>query len=378
MEIECTFDNLLWKGQNVYTCVVRSASILKPNARIQSFIGGVHENGKTHEDVTGILFSDTQVECFPKGVDVIFPNLTHFSIKSCGLKSVSRVNLIGLRKIEKLYLAYNQLTSLPDNLFTDMPKLEFISFFHNNLEVLSSNILQPILKNNLTWMDFRNNTKIDAMYEAGVAGSCATLEVLMDMIDEKCTKPVRNEQSFCFKEKMIDGLKKLWTSGKFSDFVIIAGFKKFRVHKHVLAIHSSVFAEMFDENDVSSEMNIQNLSAEAVEKLLSFLYTGEISNNDHAFELFALASKLKIHELRLLTEEIIVNDLDNTNAFKVFTLGHRYSSETFKLAAFEEIRKMFPERKLADNLIERPDEVKELIEFKEKFEAMIQKLNELE
>jgi BTB/POZ domain len=213
------------------------------------------------------------------------------------------------------------------------------------------------------------------------------IEELIRIIDAQCFKPlvIANSSKLQTEEKisnqhekeLIDGFGKLWTTGKFSDFVIIVnGSKEFRVHKCVLAIQSVGFAEMFDSDENASEMKIEDLNAEAVEEFLRFLYTGKLANKTkNSFELLALASKLKVHELKSLTEEMILSDLDDTNAYKVFTLGHRYESETMKTAAFEEIRKMFPDKKLADDLVENLEKVKQLIEAKLKFESLFQELN---
>jgi BTB/POZ domain len=372
MEVKCKFEYQLWNSIKLYTCVVSSATVTSSKQRIKSF-NGIHENEKTNDDVEAVLFANTQVEYFPKGVNVIFPNLTNFSINSCGLKSISRVNLIGLKNIERFYIFSNELTSLPDDLFTEMPKLKVFSFFNNKLECLSSKLLKPILKNDLIWVDFRKNTKLDAIYETGVEGSLMSLKELMNMIDEKCEKPLNNNGKIEFKDKIANGFKEFWMNQKFSDFIVLTRSKEFQVHKFVLAIQSDGFAEMFDSDENASEMKIEDLNAEAVEEFLRFLYTGEISSEVHSFELFALASKLKVHELKSLTEEMILNDLDDTNAYKVFTLGHRYESETIKNAAFEEIRKMFPDKKLADDLVENLDKVKELIEMKLKFDNFFEK-----
>jgi hypothetical protein len=50
---------------------------------------------------------------------------------------------------------------------------------------LSSELLEPILDNQLEQVDFRNN----ALYQPGAKGSVASLEELLDIIDKNCECP---------------------------------------------------------------------------------------------------------------------------------------------------------------------------------------------
>jgi BTB/POZ domain len=144
-----------------------------------------------------------------------------------------------------------------------------------------------------------------------------------------------------------------------------------------LAIQSDGFAEMFKNDKNVSEMKIEDLSTEAVEEFLRFLYTGKLSNQtNNLTEVFALASRLKVSELKSLTEELIAANLDDKNVVKMFNLGHRYESETIKIAAFEEIQKMFPDKKLPNNIIENPEKLSSLVELKLKFENAFRELDE--
>jgi hypothetical protein len=372
MEIQCTFESGPWfDGITRYYCVVTSASITEPNTTVKAFLG-TRQNGKTNGDVEGIFFTGAKVGFVPRGLHLIFPRLNGLMIGNCGLKEISRKDLDGLENLETLFLCDNQLTSLPRDLFVNMKKLKRVLFSRNKLEFVSSQMLQPLLESGATWVDFTNNTKINATYRSGKSGSVASLQDLMKEIDEKCEKPVKdpakgtlNDDFDEYKNKVFTDL---WKTGKFSDFVIIAeGPKEFAVHRSVLGTRSSGFAEMFENNFDQKELKIENLAAESVEQFLRFIYTGELSEKFNTKEVFALAAKFKIEALKSYCEEIILQELDPSNAFKVFNLGQRYSSDEMKRQAFEEIKKMFPLIDLHENLINMPEEMK-------KVEDMIQNL----
>jgi hypothetical protein len=252
-----------------------------------------------------------------------------------------------------------------------MQNLKRIDFFCNKLEFVSSQLFKPIMNNVLTCVNFINNTKIDAIYGPGL--SKTSLDNLMRIIDEKCKKPIVVNSRVELIEDLARGFENLWISGRLSDFVIKVGSKEFPVHRMVLSVHSSVFAEIFEKDEQSKEMIIEDLSAEVVEDFLRFLYTSKVSENVNAMDLFAIAAKLNVQRLKLISENLIIKSLDQENAQKVFNLAHVYKSEKLKKSAFKEITKMFPNVTLPGRLIEDPEAVKELITLKLKTDSILKK-----
>lgn len=95
---------------------------------------------------------------------------------------------------------------------------------------------------------------------------------------------------------------------------------------------------------------------------MRFIYTGIIPDDTNAMELFALSSKYDIQALKSYWEKIIIKNIDETNALEIFTLGHLHDSEEMKKLAFKEIKKLFPSKKLPDDLIDDPERLKEIVE----------------
>lgn len=375
MEISCRFENLKFdKSQALkYFCVVTSCIITEPRTRIKS-IKGAHLPHKTDEDVEAIEFRSTYVEYFPRGIHKIFSNLTGLKIHYCGLKKIFRKDLIGLEDLTDLYICHNPLQALPSDLFTDMSKLTSFSFKNNELVKISSQLFMPMQTSQLVFVDFRYNKKLHAFYGTSTS-NCKSLEELIGMIKANCSEPVEDKQSETFMQNISRKFRNLWKSGEMSDFVITVEATEFRVHKIVLAVQSAVFADLFKSSvkGQSREMKIQNCSAAVIEEFLNFIYTGRMKTYNNTTELFALATKFKVCELKSICEEIILDNLDESNAYQVFTLGRLYKSTEMKQKAFDEMNGMFPGSLLDSDLINNPDRLKELIDAKRHCDSLLQK-----
>lgn len=233
-----------------------------------------------------------------------------------------------------------------------------------------------MLKNQLTFVDLRGNPRIDEYYLVKSTSGYDSLEKLMDEIDKKCSKPLEDNDGFAdetFDNKLKSYSAELWTSGRFSDFTIVANelstddmvmaeMREF--HKNVLGLYSSVFAAMFEndmEENKTGRMKIVDFSASAVEQFLGFLYTGCVPDDVNAMELFALATKYDVSNLMTLSEEAILKNVGVENALDIFNLGHLYSSNALKQEAFQ-IQEMFPGKCLSSALINDPEGLKKLID----------------
>lgn len=381
MNLKCDYvlETIVGFPNQLYLCDVTSANIKNIDDRLIASFTGVHKDGKNRYDVEGVRFIRAVVEFFPDGLQHIFPSIVFLSIYKSKLKEITREDLKDLRNLEVIYLRYNLLTTLPNNLFEDMPKLKSINFYGNKLKFVSSKLLKPIQDNGLTYVNFGDNENIDALYAPGNSKSVATVKKLMKKIDGDCDVPEEeleeDRDKETYQEKMSLGLWDLFRTGKFSDFKIIVGASIFPVHKNILSVHSLVCAESFAENGThTQEMKIENVSVRAVRHFLRYLYIGIFPEPESAIENFALASKFKVKELSSICERIICKSvLKNSNAFDIFMLGHCYASDKLKLAAFNEIKSSFPTDQLSDDLIRDPDNLKRLIELKSGVDELLEK-----
>jgi Leucine-rich repeat (LRR) protein len=377
----CEYGGPVWyavHGNYEYECSVFSTTITERNTTVTaSSFPGEHDDGKTQADVDLVHMSDTIVHFLPRGLNEAFPHMKVLDIEDCGLKEICREDLRGLQNLEHFYMSHNELKTLPDDLLVGMNKLKRISFDFNKLEKFTSEVLKPILKNKLTYVGFSCNTNIHACFgDDGFDDNdrqVETLKELMDKIDATWKKDVVILNNAKFAVNISNGFQELWTSGRYSDFTVTAGnpsqsgkdFKKFRVHKSVLATQSSVFAAAFDvdmKERQTSEMNITDFKTATVEEFLRYCYTGQVQYEENAMELIAIASKYNVSQLMSIAEEIIVKNIDETNVFEVFCLGKLYSLEEMQELAFDKIKACFPKKELNDDLKNDPGSLNKLLE----------------
>ena len=137
-------------------------------------------------DVEGLWIIDNKAEYFPRGLPTIFPILINLQLENCRLKEISSKDFEGLDNLMVLDLNHNEIKSLPNDLFVETPKLQFIYFNNNKIERLSSKILDPLNKKNLKQFWLGENSSISVYF---AKGGGTTLEALMKKIDAKCLPP---------------------------------------------------------------------------------------------------------------------------------------------------------------------------------------------
>lgn len=110
-----------------------------------------------------------------------------------------------------------------------------------------------------------------------------------------------------------------------------------------------------------SQMTIADFNSSVVEQFVGYLYTGEILDETHAMDLFSLATKYDVPKLKTISERIILNNITETNALKILTFGHLYSSGEIMQKVFETVKQMLPDKILPDNFTDDPSCLKQLL-----------------
>ena len=100
-----------------------------------------------------------------------------------------------------------------------------------------------------------------------------------------------------------------------------------------------MFTSSFQESR-SSEGTIKDISKEAFQEFLRFLYTETIQNIDqHVLELLAIADLYQVEDLKAICKAQLQTGLTEENAPFVFQYAHRYRcDDDLKEAAFKLIK----------------------------------------
>lgn len=397
MEIECDYNDSRCVK---YSCYVHTSSITEPSTAVKSFNGG-HRSGKGNGDVEAVWFSCTTVEYFPINLQMHFANMKILTINQCGLKEISRDDLRGLGRLVDLDLSKNELITLPNDLFVDMPNLIRVYMYENKIEFASSKLIEPLANNGLEYFSLRGNTSIDTWFNAESSANIS-IEDFMAEIDEMCKHPSQlkassdvtayhssvNEflvqpdpeliaeastvQGNCETEgtglDILKGFNELRKSSQLTDYVIVAGPKEFRVHKAVLAIQSPVFAKMFASKWINRCIS-KNWSAEVVEAFLDYFYERKRPDKRNVVEVFKLAVQYKVAKLTAICEEIV---RDNLSAFEIYKLASSSNWSELKVAAFRELQGIFG-NELSDDLMEQPEKLQEIVEAKRVLDKLMGK-----
>lgn len=382
MEAQCEYSD----GTGIYKCDVTQICVIVPNTEIKKFIG-THLPRKSVSDVTWLVIENKTVKFFPENLHKTFQNLTLLEIRNCGLRKISNSDLTGHPNLTIVNFNDNNLVSLPDDLFDNMLKIQYIHFKRNKIENMSSKLLKP-LENTLESADFRENVKINEQFFIGYDDDfdefCEDMndfQRFSRLIDRCCTPPEpepipldgRDE-----KIKRLDGMtahfKNFRNSGKYSDITIKVRCKEFKVHKIILATQSSVFDELFaaDGNvGVNSSMNIsENISEQTFDSFLNYCYTGWLDPEADAAEIFDLSSTYEVKDLRAESLKRALRNVNENNGLKFFNIGAQHASEDLTQFAFATLKKAYPD--LPDNLFNDPETLKKFVEAKQTIASILE------
>lgn len=361
MKVLCKY---LFNTTNQYECRAFKV-VITQRCEIESFVGE-HIKGRSGSDVDILGFDDSTVLYVPGGLPKFFPNLKALEIRRCSLKEINAEDLHGLSSLTNLSVGNNCLKSLPNDLFMHTKRLRRISFEWNELEFLSSRLLNTIPDHQWDLVDFRKNSKIDQIYWPITGKGLKSIHQMKVAIDSSCFPTAAKSISMNYR--------KLWEDKKYTDFTILADGKEFSVHKNVLAVQCPFFASLLKTDDkvkASNKYEITVSGYEVVEDFLYCLYTGEIKRVGHSVELFNLAATFNDEELKKEFELIACTNINNDNALKALFIGNAHESVKIIESAFNILKKVLPNDALSDLLKFKPNEVGEILKNK----SLIAKLN---
>jgi len=105
------------------------------------------------------------------------------------------------------------------------------------------------------------------------------------------------------------------------------------------------------------------------------LYTDQPGENFNALDLFEIAAKFKVQQIKTSCEEIVIDYIKDFPAIEALKLGNVHGSDIVVDAAFNEIQLMYPDLKFDERLKKNPDRVTKMIETKQNYHKAMKALN---
>ena len=138
----------------------------------------------------------------------------------------------------------------------------------------------------------------------------------------------------------------------FSDLELMVGSKSYLAHKAILAAKSTILMNILESNKNNKRqvIEINDLSDNAVEEMLRFIYTNEVENiNQVAQDLLEAADKYNIRELKKLCEDELIKEITIENVIDTLILAELHSAENLKTKAIDLIGKNINQFNNSDN-----------------------------
>lgn len=280
-------------------------------------------------------------------------------------------------KMKMVNFSNNQIENLSGDLFKNTPNLEEFSFMNNKIKFIEGNFLDNFTK--LQTAIFLKNYKLDCFfgrdflkarvkYKIKATPSFQTdqyknysLDKLKRRIRKRCNPRSPNVEisSSSLLNESESQNSSTYIQKDYRNFIIKIGIQEFKIHHFILEIESETFANFLKENPKAKVWELENISVETFEKILKFIYTGNLFDEgeeltDHQIEkIFEAAEKLKMERLNnrlttLISTSIkLENNVDKLYKMLAFTI--QLKNIKLREETFFKIQKIKEEEKSSAN-----------------------------
>lgn len=159
---------------------------------------------------------------------------------------------------------------------------------------------------------------------------------------------IKLRQTCCYK--IFKDYEIMLYDSKIYDLEVIVDRKsRFKTHKAILASRSPVFSAMFtsDFKEVRTNLlEINDVTPEAFDVFLHFLYTDEVKNDSEVFqnkilEILYLAEKYAIDALKNICQLHLIPEISIENVIEMFLLADRYNATMLRDSCIKSIRRLY-------------------------------------
>ena len=106
--------------------------------------------------------------------------------------------------------------------------------------------------------------------------------------------------------------------------------------RFIFAMRSQEFKLMFANSSSSEEVKINlDVSTEALETLVRYLYTDSVAHEDITEDLVALSEKYKLNQLQDWLMPTLIEKISVDNCLKMYVFGYKHKFESLKISAFK-------------------------------------------
>ena len=145
---ECTTSNVLFiYFKFVKTCTVKAKfEVTKADTTIVS-INGKKPTDELNNDVSFFYVFGKTMHYIPKGLNLLFANLTGLRFEATKLKHVTKENLAPFTQLLMFASVSNQIQFVEKDLFINNPNLKYVSFRANKITYFDSTVFDVIRPN---------------------------------------------------------------------------------------------------------------------------------------------------------------------------------------------------------------------------------------
>jgi hypothetical protein len=375
MLTKCTFrDEVDESGNTTYTCYIENQNHLTNLTKFDI----KHLPNKDDDGVQSLVMTDCQFCVFPSQLQILFPNVTKLLIKSSKLNHIGNGDIEKFDKLKSLTVEYCYVERLNGDLFDGL-EVEEISFKGNDIEVIEPEIIEDL--ENMSVINFLENTNISMFFSIDSKLSCS-MKDLLDEIRINCA-PV--ELKLATQQKTIEELQRqiakmseiqsaLLSSDALKDFTINTGDSIFKVNKALLMARSPVICDLLKNNPETQELTLEDVEESTFKAVYDYMNSNELADTAYHLEVYSAAAKFKMVDLKKQAAAYLLANMDEGNCFEVLVMSNKFEHKQLQQKAFEIIRtKIFPERKLEDELMKQPEKLRTIIMAKRRFEKELEK-----
>jgi len=104
-------------------------------------VSDFYQRDRNWSEVHTLIFSSGDMKCIPGNIGTFLPNLRTFKGYSSNLSFLKRSNFKFMRKLDELSLTGNQISSIDEDSFHDLPSLRYLYLDHNKIKFLAPKLL---------------------------------------------------------------------------------------------------------------------------------------------------------------------------------------------------------------------------------------------